>query len=700
MRAAILSIVLFFAPMAATAQAAATLVADSVSLGADETLQAEGNVVAYFDGATLRASAILYDGKADRMEIVGPIVLQTADGTILTATTATLDPRLQNGILQSARIVLDQQLQIVANQIDRDGAGLTQLYRSSASSCQVCDGRPPLWEIRAERVVHDATERQLYFTNATFLLRGLPLAYLPRIRLPDPTLARARGFLIPEQRNSSLLGFGIKVPYFIPIGRHRDLTLTPYLSPETRTLEFRYRQAFAKGDLTITGAVSDDTLASSLRNYVFAEGQFRLPNDYELHFDVETSSDRVYLQQYDFSNKDRLASQISLSRIEDWSYQFAEVTYFESLRNRESNRSLPPLIGEARILRSITPSFGGLLNYGASTDLVYRTSDVDGDDGRDLFRFGAQSDWQDRFVLENGLRMDSQMSLRGDLYATADDASYAPLTGRVHAAATAVVRYPLMRTQSSGTRHLLEPAVALGWGEVAGDLPANEDSTRGQLDRANLLSFSRYPGDDAVEVGGQLAMGLTWNRAGAEGINSTFVIGRILRDRPSTGFTHSSGLDGDRSDWLIAGQLDLPMGLFLDARTLWGPAADLTAADAQLTWRNDWLDLGATYLWQGADPSELRTATISEWTIDAAMQLNRNWRLSLDGRYDVAADRPATAGVGLNWQNECMVVDVSASRRYSSSTRLKPSTTFGLRASLSGFSAGRSNARRAMGCQN
>jgi len=63
--------------------------------------------------------------------------------------------------------------------------------------------------------------------------------------------------LIPELRNSDLLGLGIKLPYFITLGDHRDLTLTPYLSSETSTLEAQYRQAFLNGDLNIAGAYAE-----------------------------------------------------------------------------------------------------------------------------------------------------------------------------------------------------------------------------------------------------------------------------------------------------------------------------------------------------------------------------------------------------------------------------------------------------------
>jgi len=124
---------------------------------------------------------------------------------------------------------LDQQLQLAAHQINRAEGRYSQLYKVAVTSCHVCDDRPPLWSIRAERVVHDTEERQLYFTNATLRLRDTPIFWLPRMRLPDPSLTRATGFLIPSLRTTDQLGTGLKTPYFIRLGDHRDVA--PLNSP-------------------------------------------------------------------------------------------------------------------------------------------------------------------------------------------------------------------------------------------------------------------------------------------------------------------------------------------------------------------------------------------------------------------------------------------------------------------------------------
>ncbi len=687
-------------PALVHAQGAASLIADSVTLTVDDQLVAQGNVEAFFAGSRLQATTIIYDRASDTLQIEGPIVIQTADGTLLTASSATLDPQLENGILQGARIVLDQQLQLAANQIDRQDGRYSQLYKTSATSCRVCGDEPPLWEIRAERVVHDDVERQLYFENASFRVRGVPLMWLPRMRLPDPSLDRSTGLLIPEQRNTNRLGFGIKLPYFFTLGESRDLTVTPYTSPETRTLELRYRQAFVNGDLSIEGAVSEDTLFDGRRAYLFADGEFALQNGYDLRFDIETTSDAGYLSAYGYSSKDRLDSAVSLTRVQDGTLSQARLTFYESLRDDEPRDSLPPVVADITQSGRMTGLWGGALLYDLSVDTAYRTTSTDGELGRDVLRLGGYGGWQKDALLPFGVLGQIELGARADLFSVSDDVAFPQTDLRFVPSAQLQLRWPLRQIESDGALQLLEPVVQLAWAQSYGGTPPNEDSLRTELDRANLLALSRFAGEDTVQEGTQLAAGLTWSRFGTDGLDTSISIGRVLQQQSNDGFSASSGLDGSRSDWLIAGQISVPGGFFLDARSLWDADDGLNVADSRVSWRNDWITLGANYIWQGSDPAEDRPDTISEWTVDSGFVLSDTWALDLDARYDIAADRPVSAGLGLTWRNECVTIDVSASRSFASSDTLEPTTTFGISGSIGGFSTGRAAGGLTTGCAN
>ncbi|WP_373356930.1 LPS-assembly protein LptD [Pseudoroseicyclus sp. CXY001] len=689
----LLALLLLLAP-AAQAQSLPSLIADSLSVDG-QTLVADGNVEVFYEGTRLSAARLTYRRETDHLTIDGPIFIETAEGEILTATRAELDPRLQNGLLLGARLVLDRRLQLAAAAIRRESP-LSELTEAVATSCQVCAGRPPLWEIRAARVTHDEEARQLWFEEARFAIRGVPVAYIPRLRLPEPGVSRATGLLFPDIKTSDRLGIGLRLPYFIALGDSRDLTLTPYLSPATRTFEARYRQAFFAGTTEIRGAISDDDLMpGALRGYVMAELDLAL-GAWTLDGDLQLASDRAYLSTYGYSDADLLTSALRLSRIEEDRMTRAEADYFSTLRTDERQRDLPPVALSFSHERRVALSPVTRLDLGASADAFRRTGA-----GRDMARAGAWGALGTTRILPGGLVAEAEARLTADAYRI-DDGPDQGFVTRAQPAAIATLRWPLIRASARATQ-TLEPIIALAWSETLGTSPPNEDSPYPELDEANLFALSRFPGEDATERGWRLAAGLAWTADMASGAHIRLTFGQILRpgpgQDPGAAFTASSGLAGASSDLLLASQLAFPSGLTLTARTLWDEATGFGKTGAEIDWAAGRVDLNAAYVWLPEDAGEGRAQPVAEWSLDAAYRINERWNIRLDGRYDIANSQPARAGVGLGWRNECVSVDFSLTRRYTSATAGPPVTDLGLSVSLDGFSTGATTPVAASACR-
>ncbi|UXX83753.1 LPS-assembly protein LptD [Roseovarius pelagicus] len=723
---ALIMVWLFVSGTPATAQTGADdtepqpamLIADDVYIRGDDTLVAEGNVEAVYDGQRLTARRITYDKATDSLEFDGPITLFDGGYTVVLADSAQLDRNLQNGILFGARIVMDDQLQLAAQQMNRTNGRYSQLYKAAVTSCHVCkNGQAPLWQIRARRIIHDQQSQQFYLDDAQFRVFDTPIFYLPHLRLPDPTLERSTGFLIPSIYNSSLLGFGVKVPYFIKIGDHKDLTLTPWLSNKTRTMEFRYRQAFQRGEIEFEGALSNDDLnRTDNRAYIFGRGLFEMQNDFILRFDIEAVNDDAYLVDYDFSDKDRLDSELSLERVRRDEWMRGAVTHFHTLRAGESNSTLPTIVGNADYERRIYPArFGGELRYSAQAHTHYRSSSLSTDgpdfdvfaDGRDVNRLSTSADWLRSWTMLGGVRSTFQTGIAVDHFEIKGGGatSRASLTDVIPSTAL-TLRLPLAKVTNKGVAHVIEPVVQLGW--VGGSTPsiANDESTRTEFDEGNLLSLSRFAAKDRRERGASAAYGLSWSRFDPGGLTSTFTVGQILRDRsqrePNGGLTFSdtSGLRGEFSDVLFAGQITTQNGLTLTGRGLFDTAFDTTKAEARASWQNSVTNIGATYVWLDRDVAENRPTTISEWAFDGSYRMSRHWTGSAEWRYDVASDRSVKAGVGVTYTNECVDIALSASRRFTSSTILTPSTDISLTVGLRGFSARTEDKSYARTCRN
>ncbi len=137
--------------------------------------------------------------------------------------------------------------------------------------------------------------------------------------------------------------------------------------------------------------------------------------------------------------------------------------------------------------------------------------------------------------------------------------------------------------------------------------------------------------------------------------------------------------------------------LSLSNRSLFDDSFNFAKSETQVRWTGKRLSASGSYIWVVADPAEDRTTDASEINLDAAYRLSRHWIATAEGRYDVNLNRAASAGLGLTYRNECLNVDLSLSRRFTSSTTLQPTTDVGLSVSLNGF--GRSGLDYARSCQ-
>lgn len=693
-------VALFVVPLTAQeGRETASLLADRVEIEADTRIVATGQVEVLFRDSRLRAQSITYDSEAGTLVIQGPIVLEQGESTVVLADAAELDADLQNGILRGARMVLDQQLQIAATELQRVGGRYSQMYQTVASSCQVCADRPvPLWQIRARRVIHDEEARQIYFHDAQFRIGNVPVAWFPRLRMPDPTVDRASGVLIPQIVDSTRIGTGIKVPYFLTLGDHADVTLTPFVTSSSRTLEARYRQAFLYGDIELNTAVTQDDLVSDDRAYLFANGQFRLPQDFKLRFDVELTSDESYLLDYGYSGKDRLQSEIELSRTQRDEHFEASIVNFRTLRGSELavQRQLPNFQAALLYDRRFYPAaIGGAGSWQLSLDTHRRQSDAD-IIGRDVTRLGGQVDWSRSTIFGNGMVGKIGGRLNADLYRVAQDSSFDPYLTHVTPAAEAELRWPFARHAANGVTDVIEPVLHLAWTNTIGADAPNESSTLVEFDEGNLFALSRFPGNDRYERGLRATLGAHWTRISPEGWSWRLTLGRVFRAEDQGQFSNASGLDGQFSDWMLGTQVKLDERFAFDARMLFAEDLTVAKAESRISWNGDGLALSSSYSRIVADPDENRPDLNSQIQLQGRYDISRHWQGNFDLRYDVTANEATRAAVGVVYQNECVNLDLSLSRRFTSSSNVEPTTSIGFAVGLNGF--GTDGRRYRRGC--
>ena len=690
-----------------SAQQLTNLIADQIEINSDGVLVASGSVTVWQGDTKITANKISYEGTINSLEITGPIRLTDGTGTVILADQAALSQDLSQGLIKSARIILNKQVQIAAAQISRVNSRYTQAYKVAATSCYVCAGKTPLWQIRAQRIVHDKLEKQLHFDNAQLRIMDLPVLFFPYLRLPDPSLKRASGFLVPQLTTSTTVGTAIRTPYFFKLGDHKDFTLTPILSSRTNTLGFRYREAFQTGKLSLEGAVSRDNLSTDQnRGYLFGTANYELDQDYKLDVQVQTVSDPSYFYEYDVAKIDRLETKISFNRTKRYENSELRFSNYHSLRDSDSNATQPTLVAEGIYQQRIVPSsIGGVLDLESSFLASYRYSDIDSDgdadgyvDGYDTARLSLIANWQRNYSFQNGFIIDVESQVETSQYVVRQHKNVDPNITRISTAAAVGLRWPLSRRLKDGGMQRIEPHIQLVDMNSHSEKIPNQDSTRVEFDEGNLYRLNRGPGFDQIETGARINIGVSGYNQYKTKTKIGWEVGRVYRGNAFEKFSKASGLSGSVSDWLVAGAIETPSGIELVARALLKDLGYIKKAEARMAWKNPTHKIAATYVGLSADTLEGRATPLNSLALNWQYRFAPDWQSASDFQFNATNGKLSKLNFGLKYANECVDVNFSASRHFSTSTTFSNKTEFGLSVELSGFSSGVRKAPKSRQC--
>ncbi len=661
------------------------LVADTVEYDtATGRVTASGNVEIYYGERTLTADRIVYDSDTGRITAEGSIVLRDPSGATVFADFADLDAELRDGLVRGARSVMGENIKLSAAEARRVGARFNALSKAVYSPCKVCSDDPvPLWRIRARRVIHDEVEKRIHYEDATFDVFGVPVFWLPYFSHPDPTIDRASGFLVPEFRHSSVYGYGAQVPYYWVIDDYSDLTFSPLLTTGDGVVGvLQYRRAFESGSFTTAGSLTYDDYEGSnaFHGHLEARGEFDLVNEFRWGFDGIAVTDRGYLRRYDFSDEDRLTSEVYVRRYRNNGFFDTTAVYFQSLRDDEPSGSIPVVLPEFDARHEMPGALlGGDLGIFASGYLLLRG------EGLDTSRMSIGADWERQVILPVGLSLRGFAEARGDLFVVDDFAGiesatefrFAPLAG-------VEARFPLIYESSSGVVHVLEPiaqAIVAPNGGNGSDIP-NEDSQVTEFDETNLFDTSHFTGLDAFEEGPRLNLGLRYERISPGRLNFDASVGRVLRLRGAGEFSSGSGLADAASDWVGAWSVSYDPYVTVRQRLRISDNFAITRNEigAELTFGR--LAVSASYIFLESDPSIEAPEDREELSGRARFRIDRNWSISGNARRDIEQGDFVEIGGGLTFANECCQIDFFVKRDFRESDDAPASTSFAVQVKL------------------
>jgi LPS-assembly protein len=499
------------------------LEADTVIYDNDRnTITAVGGVRIDYAGNQLVAQRITYDRATSRLIASGQVEIVDRQGTRFQSDEIDVTDDFRDAFVRSLRVQTADDVFFAAESAERtEGGVLTTFNRGVYTACETCEdkpGKPPVWRIKAQKIIWNGKTRTVRFERARFEMFGLPLAFLPALEIADPTITQKSGFLLPAYRSGSNLGYGASVPFYWAISPTTDITFKPtWFSKQGFLGEAEWRQQFNNGSYSITVAGirqrSPEQFYSDLaseqwssdnektRAMIGSKGAFQINPRWSFGWDVMAQTDKNFSYRYGIDGYDQIdrTDSLYLTGLNDRNYfnlSAYRFTVQESVRDRNPVTG-EPYWGRNGLQPWVLPSFdysftpdqsiaGGELNIDINAQGIHRDrldtvaftanglpqTSVRGVEGLSG-RLTAEAEWKRSYIAPGGVMLTPILHARGDAIgvdykgnsrsAIATTAAWNSVESdvrssyyRAMATAGLEARWPVLFSTTSST-HVLEP---------------------------------------------------------------------------------------------------------------------------------------------------------------------------------------------------------------------------------------------------
>lgn len=652
---------------------------------------ARGDVEIVQGDYVLRADQITYYQNTAIIRAQGNVSVLQPGGEVMFADEVELTDDLKTGLVQHFKIRLADQSRFAAREAVRENQYRTKLSKAVYSPCNLCKNVAPFWQLRADKIDIDEFNEQVTYNNAWMEIKGVPVAYIPRMSHPTPDADAKSGFLAPEYSVNNLFGLTIKAPYYWRIAPNQEALVTPWYTAEDGALlqtEYTYLTDESDHTVSFSGAFPErrnntgsQVGGNEFRGHLFAKGDYAFNPTWTVGYDINRTSDDTYLRRYGFGDQAVLFSRAYVEGARGRNFATAQGLAIQGLRAFDDPDTTPLVLPTLEGYYESAPnSFGMKYFTSANAQIITRES------GADQSRLSNTIGVNLPYVSSGGHVITSSVSLRGDVY-DSKDVSVAgnpqALSGsetRVIPVAAVEWRYPLIRRMaaSSITVEPLMLAVAQPSGNNSPQI-SNEDSRVVELTDTNIFSIDRFPGIDAVDSGPRVSYGLRAQYLADNNDALELLLGQSFNADDDTPFPNSNEQGENLSDYI--GRVAYTSDRYFLAYRF---ALDKSKLSAN---RNE---LGGSYSFKrfsisGNYLSITNNAFLgeSEQAFGAlSLPIYQGFSASLGATRDLSFDQMLSQEAGILYQNECFNLALLTLRTFTRDRDIEPNTQFTVRIGL------------------
>ena len=659
---------------------------------------ASGNVQIDYNNRRVNADKITLNKLTEEVTAEGRVKVIEPTGEIIFAQKMILGKKFESGFIEKLRVLLAENDQginpiLAANSAVRSKGYLTKMDKAIFTPCKICEepGSDPLWQIKAQEIIHDQNQHDIIYKHAWLEFLGIPTAYVPYFRHPDPTVEKRSGFLAYKYRSSTMLGSVASIPYYYVINPYMDLTIEPIYTElqSIGVLAGQTRAVFENGEIELDGSITyadrldaAGVIEERFRGHAFAKGNFNINDTWRFNFDLARETDDQYLSLYfPTQHQQILKSTTTLEGFRGRNYASLSTTTFQDTRPDINKDAVPKILPRMNFNSISQPT-----SKGSRWSLDVDALNLIRSEGVRSKRVVSELEWLLPLYGKSGNVFKIAGSLRGDiyqtsnvpitegLYTTSQNLNHNEITGRVSPKAILEWRRPVFR--NFGRTYLLfEPKTSIIIGTNQGNPEAisNEDSKGFEFDSNDLFIRNRMPGYDVIEPGQRVDYGIKTALYGDKESASVF-LGQSYRLRADGTFKPGSGVQDDFSDYVgninvSADNVEFLYYFRFDKDDLAPRTNELQASVGRPEFR-----FGANYLEMNPfsasgtfdERQEISYSISSSEVIDY-------WSVSASGSSNLQSGDMIGVSSTIGYRDECFGLNITMSRSYSRDREIEPS---------------------------
>ena len=549
-----------------------------ISLTADEVsndrelgiITARGSIDAHQGRRHLQADVLSYNSRHSMIAASGHVVLVEPSGDVVRTDYLEITDDFADGLAKQIQYMAADKSRVTAPSMTRAGGNRTDFDKASYTPCEPCKDHPdraPVWQVNADRVTHKQDEQSVEYRDAWLDVAGVPVAYVPYLSTPDPTVRRRSGFLTPTFAGSTTLGESVTTPYYLVVSPQEDFTFFPrwmlgqithganadtadqaVLNRLNLGVQERWTGYRGAGDNMFS--ITENPTTHQIRGMINAKMVVDVNDTWRTGYNVMRLSDDTYARVYSYmipGDKPWLSSRAYGEGFWDRDYAVVEAYSFQGIT---------PGIDAATQAPWVMPhgSFSHVSSPGKWDDTWTWTADTltyMRQAGTSASRINNNVAWNlpYRDALGQDWRVTS--AVRVDGYHSDDYSTYgSTYAGRAMPSLAVNWKYPFTNTSNSFPQ-TISPLGMVAVSPNGGNpshIP-NEDSIDYELDDTNIFQSNRIVGLDRVEGGARGAYGLRWTGYTRQG-SVLLQMAQGWRAHQDYEFDSITGWNGSLSDYV------------------------------------------------------------------------------------------------------------------------------------------------------